>query len=122
MQSFRCFDPYLVRFEPIPVLVVHTEASREMNFCTNGPMDRKSVKNCATVADMCQKPDNTAFRCSSRLASQANYWTRYASSERTKRLSNHTLGVASFLLPCPPIVLTPLLLICTALLLLSPAR
>src|SRR5882762_5586512 len=49
---FRCFYPYPVRFEPIRVRVVHTEASGKANCCLNGPMDTISGKNCATVADI----------------------------------------------------------------------
>ena len=48
--SFCHFEPYIVRFEPITVLVVHVEANKMAHFCMNGPMDRNSVKNCATVA------------------------------------------------------------------------
>jgi hypothetical protein len=68
MQSFRHFLPYSVRFEPIRVRVVHTEVSGEANFCMNGPMDRISGKNCATVADRCQKQDNTTCRHGSQPA------------------------------------------------------
>ena len=51
-----------------------------------------SVKKCATVADMLQKLDHTAFRRGAQLASQANFWTGYASPARTNRLSNHILN------------------------------
>lgn len=40
------------------------------------PMDNNSVKNCATVAHMRQKPSNPAFRGGSQLAYQASRWTR----------------------------------------------
>ena len=92
MQSFRGFLPYAVRFEPILVLVVHTKTSREMNFCTNGPMDTISVKSCTTIVDMRQNQDNTAFRRGSELALQANYWTGYLALARTNRLANHNQG------------------------------
>ena len=89
---FECFEPYPVRFDAITVLIVHRETNRMAHLCTDGPTDTISVKSCATVADICQKPDNIAFRCGSQLASQANCWTAYVSLARTKRLSNHTIS------------------------------
>lgn len=52
------FKPYPVRFEPIPVLIVLPGANKRVHLCMDGPMDNNSVKNCATVADMRQKPSN----------------------------------------------------------------
>ncbi len=52
-------------------------------------MDTISGKNCATVADMCQKQDNTTFKHGSQLACKANCWTAYLSLVRTKQLANH---------------------------------
>ena len=92
---FSCFLPYPVRFDALSVLVVHTKTSEETHFCMNGLMDTISVKICATVTYMCQKQNNTAFRCGSQLALQATYWTGYLSLARTKPLSNHRLFRAS---------------------------
>src|SRR5690348_16071452 len=87
--SFCSFEPYTVRFEPIAVLVVHTKTNKMTHFYMNGPMDKNSVKNCATVAYMRQKLVNITYRDGSQLALQANGWTPYASAVRTFRLSNH---------------------------------
>ena len=91
---FSCFLPYPVRFDALSVLVVHTKTSEETHFCMNGLMDTISVKICATVTYMCQKQNNTAFRCGSQLALQATYWTGYLSLARTKPLSNHRSAIS----------------------------
>ncbi len=59
---FIGFEPFHVRFEPYPGPVVHALASREVDFCEHGPMDRKSVKSCATVAFMRQKAGQYHFQ------------------------------------------------------------
>ena len=53
------FKLYPVRFEPILVLVVHLGTNKMAHLCMDGPMNRNSVKNCATVTFMRQKLDNT---------------------------------------------------------------
>src|SRR5260370_17245627 len=85
------FLTYHVRFDALCVLAVHAKAYGETNFGRNGPMDTISVKRCATVAFMCQKQNNTAFRRSPQLALQADCWTGYLSLARTKPLSNHNM-------------------------------
>jgi len=87
---FRCFDPYPDRFYPYLVHVVHHRAGKKGDFCKHGPMDRNSVKNCATVTLMRRKLDNTIFRCGSHLAWEATRWTGYASAIWSFRLANHT--------------------------------
>lgn len=67
-ESFCSFLPYPVRFKPIAVLVVHPGTNKTAHLWMDGPMDNNSVKNCATVAHMRQKPSNTALRGSSQLA------------------------------------------------------
>jgi hypothetical protein len=59
------------------------QTTKTAHLYVDGPMDNNSVKNCATVAHMRQKPSNPAFRGGSQLAYQASRWTRYASRERT---------------------------------------
>jgi len=59
-------------------------------------MDTISVKKCATVADMRQKQNHTAFRRGAQLALQGNCWTEYVSSARTFRLSNHSYVACKF--------------------------
>ena len=93
---FRCFDPYPVRFYPYLVHVVHHRTGKKVDFCKHGPMDRNSVKNCATVTLMRQKLDNTIFRCGSQLAWEATRWTGYASAIWSFRLANHIVGSYSF--------------------------
>src|SRR5260370_31969459 len=87
---FRCFDPYPVRFYPYLVHLVHHRAGKKVDFCKHGPMDRNSVKNCATVTLMRQKLDNTIFRCGTQLAWEATRWTGYASAIWSFRLANHS--------------------------------
>ncbi len=66
--SFCHFELYPVRFEPIAVLVVHTETNKLAHLYMNGPMDTNSVKNGAMVTDMRQKLNYTDFWHVSRLA------------------------------------------------------
>jgi hypothetical protein len=88
------FKPYPVWFEPIPVLVVHPGTNKMAHLCMDGPMDKNSVKNCATVTLMRQNLDNTIFRCGSQLAWEATRWTRYASAIWSFRLANHIFLLA----------------------------
>ena len=89
---FHLFESFRVRFEPYPGRLVHAHASKEVDFCENGPMDRKSVKSCATVAHMRQKLNKSCSNDLSQVASQADRRTGYGLAKRTKLMSNHTMS------------------------------
>ena len=50
-------------------------------------------KNCATVAEMCQKLNKSCVGCLSQAASQVGHRTGYDSTKRTKSMSNHRVVV-----------------------------
>src|SRR5713101_5001584 len=92
---FIGFDAFRVRLEPYAGPGVHALASREVDFCETGPLDRNSVKSCATVVNMRQKQNTIVFRRGSQLACKANCWTGYMAPARTRLMSNHSSRAAS---------------------------